>query len=91
MKMNSSWVKVVKQTWFFAIVSGFISFIIASSISHASIIGLDCRNGMDDSTIFATGDEYDSFRATITALGHTIMPISSFEAEDLVGLDSLIV
>ncbi|MHC4205739.1 MAG: PEP-CTERM sorting domain-containing protein, partial [Planctomycetota bacterium] len=38
---------------------------------------------------FATGDKYDTFRATITALGHTIVPVSSFEADDLVGLDSL--
>jgi hypothetical protein len=87
MKMNSRWYKVVKQIWFCAAV--FVSFIAASSISHASIIGLDSRNGMYDSTIFATGDEYDTFRATITSLGHTIVPVSSFETEDLVGLDCL--
>jgi hypothetical protein len=74
---------------FFGIAAGFIPFVIASPTSHASIIGLDSRNGMYDSTIFATGDEYDSFRATITSLGHTIVPISSFEAEDLGGLDCL--
>lgn len=87
--MNSRGCQVVKRAWFYAVAVFFIYSIIASSISHASIIGLDSRNGMDDATIFATGDEYDSFRATITALGHTIVPISSFEAEDLVGLDSL--
>ena len=89
MKMNSRWLKIVKQTWFFAIAGGFVSVIITHSASHASIIGLDARNGMYNSTIFATGDEYDSFRETITALGHTIVPVSSFETEDLVGLDSL--
>jgi len=87
MKMKSSWYKVMKQTWFYVAV--FVSFMTASSISHASIIGLDSRNGMYDSTIFATGEQYDSFRATITSLGHTIVPVSSFETEDLVGLDCL--
>jgi hypothetical protein len=89
MKMISSWGKVVKQTWLFAIAVIFISIIITPSISHAYIIGLDCRNGMYESTIFATGDEYDTFRETITALGHTIVPVSSFDAADLVGLDCL--
>lgn len=83
----NGWYKVVKQTWFCAVI--FVSVMTASSISHASIIGLDSRNGMYDSTIFATGDEYDSFRVTITSLGHTIVPVSSFETEDLVGLDCL--
>jgi hypothetical protein len=90
MKMISSCGQVVKHTWFFAIAGGFISIIIATPASHASIVGLDGRNGMYDSTIFATGDEYDSFRETITALGHTIVPVYSFETADLVGLDSLI-
>jgi hypothetical protein len=79
----------VKQTRFVVVAVIFVSIIIAPSISHAYIIGLDSRNGMYESTIFATGDQYDSFRATITALGHTIVPVSSFETEDLIGLDSL--
>lgn len=87
--MNSRWLKIVMQTWFITIAGGFISVIITTSTSHALIIGLDARDGMYDSTIFATGDEYDSFRATITALGHTIVPVSSFETEDLIGLDCL--
>ena len=87
--MISRWYQVVKQTWFVAVAIIFISIIIAPSTSHALIIGLDSRNGMYDSTIFATGDEYDSFRSTITGLGHTIVPVSSFETNDLFGLDSL--
>ena len=89
MKMRNRWDKVVKKIWLIAIVSCLISIIIAPSISLAAIIGIDSRNGMDDSTIFATGDDYDTFRATIIALGHTIVPISSFETVDMVGLDSL--
>ena len=81
--------KILKQTWFVSIAVVFISIIIIPSTSHALIIGLDTSNGMYDSTIFATGDEYDTFRATITALCHTIVPVSSFETENLVGLDSL--
>jgi hypothetical protein len=87
MKIKSRWYNLVKQTWFCAAV--FVSFVTSSSTSRASIIGLDSRNGMYDSTIFATGDEYDTFRAAITSLGHTIVPISSFETEDLVGLDCI--
>ncbi len=87
--MISRWPKVVKQTWLVALAGGLISVIIAPSASHALMIGIDSRNGMRESTIFATGDEYDTFRATITALGHTIVPVSSFETEDLFGLDSL--
>ena len=89
MKTNRRLCKVVKQTWFYAVAVIFISFITSPSTCHGFIIGLDSRNGMYESTIFATGDEYDTFRATITALGHTIVPVSSFETEDLVGLDGL--
>jgi len=89
MKTNSRWCQVVRQAWFCAVAVIFISFITPHSTCHGFIIGLDSRNGMYESTIFATGDQYDSFRATITALGHTIVPVSSFETEDLVGLDSL--
>jgi len=89
MKMVSREYKILKQTWFVSIAVVFISIIIIPSTSHALIIGLDARNGMYDLTIFATGDEYDTFRATITALGRTIVPVSSFETENLVRLDSL--
>ena len=89
MKMVSKEYKVVKRTWFYAVAVIFFSSITAPSTSRASIIGLDSRNGMYESTIFATGDQYDSFRETITALGYTIVPVFSFEDEDLVGLDSL--
>ncbi|MHC4325407.1 MAG: hypothetical protein ACYSUX_14175, partial [Planctomycetota bacterium] len=78
-----------KKIWLLAIVAGFISIMIAPSTSHALIIGIDSRNGMYESTILATGDQYDTFRATITASGHNIVPVSSFESADLVGLDNL--
>jgi hypothetical protein len=89
MEMKNKRDKEAKNMWLVAIAGSFISIIIAPSTSLAAIIGIDSRNGMYESTIFATGDEYDTFRATITALGHTIVPVSSFETEDLVGLDSL--
>lgn len=87
--MNSLWFKIATQTWFCALAAIFISFITPPSTCHGFIIGLDSRNGMYESTIFATGGQYDSFRETITALGNTIVPVSSFEAADLVGLDCL--
>lgn len=87
--MSSRLCQVVRRIWFYAGVVVFVSFITAPSISHASIIGLDSRDGMYKSTIFATGEQYDSFRATITSLGHTIVSVSSFDAADLAGLDCL--
>jgi hypothetical protein len=39
---------------------------------------------------YATGSHFDTFRATITGIGHTIVPLTSFNAADFVGLDALI-
>ncbi|MHC4203387.1 MAG: hypothetical protein ACYSTT_01965, partial [Planctomycetota bacterium] len=61
MKTISRWSKVIKQIWLVAVAGGLISVIITPSTSHAYIIGLDARNGMYESTIFATGDKYDTF------------------------------
>jgi hypothetical protein len=90
MEMKNKRDKDAKNIWLVAIAGSFISIIIAPSTSLAAIIGIDSRNGMYASSILATGDEYDTFRATITALGHTIVPVSSFETADLIGLDSLV-
>lgn len=55
-----------------------------------AVIGVDAVHGYDISSNFAVGDEFDAFRSTITGLGHTIVPLGNFEAQDLVGLDAII-
>lgn len=57
----------------------------------AATIGVDAIHGYDNSSIFATGSDFDAFRESITDLGHTIVPMTSFEAEDLAGLDALMI
>lgn len=78
--------EITKKIWHVAIVSSLIVVIIPST-SLTAIVGIDSRNGCE--ATLATGNEHETFRATITALGHTIVPISSFETADLVGLDAL--
>jgi hypothetical protein len=90
MKMKKKRDKVAKKIWFIVVISSLMFIIIAPSTLLAAIIGIDSRDGEDASAILATGNDFDTFRDTITELGYTIIPISSFEAADLVGLDSLI-
>jgi len=71
-------------------VAGLIFAAITPSTSPAGIVGIDSRHGFDASAKLATGENFDAFRATITALGHTIVPKSSFNTADLAGLDMLI-
>jgi hypothetical protein len=90
MKMKKGRDEVAKKMWLVAIVSSLIVVITAPSISLAAIIGIDSHHGVLDSSTLAAGDDFGTFRRTITALGHTIVPISSFETADLVGLDTLV-
>jgi len=55
------------------------------------VIGLDGRSGSDTDANLATGSDYDDLRAVLGASGHEIVPLTSFEAQDLAGLDALIV
>jgi hypothetical protein len=88
MEMNSNWSKVV-AILLVTIAGSFVSIIISPTVSKAALIGIDSRNGMYDEAILATGDQYETFRATMNELGHTFVPIFSFETADLIGLDSL--
>lgn len=67
----------------------FLSMAIDPSVS-AEIIGVDSRNGFSADSRLGTGASYDEFRAVLTDMGHQIVPVSSFTASDLVGLDGLI-
>lgn len=57
----------------------------------AATIGIDAAHGWDSTVILATGSQFTSFRSTIIGLGHTITPVSAFDAANLVGLDALII
>jgi hypothetical protein len=72
------------------LVGGLIIAAIACSPALAGTVGIDDRHGFDNDGKLATGQDFDSFRATIVGLGHTIVSKASFEAGDLVGLDCLI-
>ena len=58
-----------------------------SSVQGA-VIGIDIRNGFAQGNNMGTGSDFDSFRAVIISMDHTIVPISSFD--DLAGIDMLI-
>ncbi|MFW5652776.1 MAG: hypothetical protein ACOC0P_01920 [Planctomycetota bacterium] len=63
---------------------------LGTSMAGADVIGVDARNGFDADSRLATGADYDDFRTTITDLGHTIVPLTSFTSADLDGLDAVI-
>ena len=55
---------------------------------NGDVIGLDNVHGYDADSMLLTGSNYDEFRAAITGLGHTIVPLNGFEAADLAGVDA---
>ena len=56
----------------------------------AAVIGVDNVHSFDADGFMASGSDFDDLRALITDLGHTIVPLSSFGAADLAGLDGAI-
>lgn len=56
----------------------------------AGEIGIDDRHGFDADARLGTGSDFETFRATIASGGHNLIPLDSFEAGDLAGLDCLI-
>ncbi|RMF82132.1 MAG: hypothetical protein D6744_06350 [Planctomycetota bacterium] len=60
------------------------------SWAGANVIGIDARNGFNADRILASGADFEQFRAEISGLGHTIVPLTTFEAGDLLGIDALI-
>ena len=74
-------------TWLAWICLAFISPYSAWS----AVIGLDGRHGNSGSgggnLVTSTG--MDTFRATITGAGHSIVPVVTFDSASLVGLDAL--
>ena len=54
------------------------------------MIGLDAVHGFDSDAVLASGGAFDELRSEIGVLGHTIVPLNSFDAATLSGLDAVI-
>jgi len=54
-----------------------------ASPALAARIGFDDRNGIDANGLLASGSDFDELRTLITNLGHTIVPVSGFDAAGL--------
>ena len=63
------------------------------NVVQSAAIGVEARSNQsssEDSSGLAAGTNLSEFRSTITDLGHTLVALSTFEADDLAGLDALI-
>jgi hypothetical protein len=72
----------------FFVVASYLSVLFCGG-ARAGIIGLDARPGMSAHNVFSDGFAFASFRATLESAGHILVPISSFLASDLAGLDAV--
>ena len=59
--------------------------------ARADVIGLDAVHHSSTSPVLvlANGSHFDTFRATLTAEGHQLVSLSSFDAARLAGLDAV--
>lgn len=73
----------------FAVVAA-ISLSAVGTWAQGARIGVDAVHGFSPISFLATGGSFSSFRATITGEGHTIVPLTSFDAATLAGLDGVI-
>lgn len=64
---------------------------ITSVSTQADIIGLDSRNGPDDSALLGTGWRFADFRDTISDMGHSLVPLTTFNSSDIKDLDMLFI
>ncbi len=60
-----------------------LTFALVGSPALGAQIGFDDRNGQDATELLASGSDFDDLRALVTNLGHTIVPLSSFDAASL--------
>jgi hypothetical protein len=71
-----------------------LAMVLASTLyvvpSQAAVIGIDNRHGQTPGVVLASGSQFSTFRSVITGMGHTIVPVNSFGAADLAGLDAVI-
>jgi hypothetical protein len=82
-------IRLCWANWISTIVCGLA--LLQSGAANAAVIGIDAIHGFRGIENLATGAWFEDFRSTITGLGHTLVPLSSFEQADLAGIDTLIV
>lgn len=80
----------MRHGWTWGLVLAISVGLSVSEPARGAIIGIDAVHGFDSTFALGTGSNFDNFRTAITGLGHTIVPVSSFGASDLAGLDALI-
>ena len=54
-----------------------------ATAADAARIGLDNRNYQELNDLLASGSDFDELRTLLTSLGHTIVPVSSFDSAAL--------
>jgi hypothetical protein len=83
----------MKHTSHYAALS-FAFFVLLSVVAQGAVsgvsIGIDARDGFSAATVFATGSNFATYRATISSMGDTLVPLSNFDAANLIGLQALI-
>lgn len=57
----------------------------------AAVIGLNNVHWDHSSAVMGTGADFGDFRARLIELGHSIVVLDSFDAEDFVGLDAIFI
>jgi hypothetical protein len=58
-------------------------------LAQAKVIGLDAVHGWNPLFNLSTGPNFASFRSEIVAKGHTIVPLSTFDAASLSAVDAV--
>ena len=74
----------------FALIAVMSAALPGTALLRGAQIGIDAVHGFDAASTLATGSSFSSFRATITGQGNTIVPLTSFDAANLAGLDGVI-
>jgi hypothetical protein len=75
----------------FALIAAMNARLPGTTLLHGAQIGIDAVHGVDATVNLATGSALSDFRATIISQGNTIVPLTSFDAANLAGLDGVIV
>ena len=74
----------------FRITHAALTLLVFNTASFAAVVGLDARSRGNDDLSLATGTAFVAFRNQIASMGHTSVPLSSFQAGDLNGIDVLV-
>ena len=61
----------------------------AAEPARALTIGFDNRNGIEPASVLYSGSNFDELRALVAGIGHTIVPVASFDSASLAGIQAL--